>query len=210
MRVKKISIIYLLTALILLTGCVGKEVETLSYIEAEGLKEQVKSLEEQIKYLEEENDSLETRYWNLYRDQDLLIEFSKEAVNQLNSDKRDKLAKEQFTYEIKINGVHVAEKETQISEQEFNIILSEEQTVSSTLIHGLNGDISGNYRDHMKIVGIEPQNITFPDGTVVTAVVYEFKDIPDGTEFQIELTDDLRDRIGLSSNTIRVTTRIKN
>lgn len=202
----KISIMYLLTVLILLAGCAAKEIDTSADTEVEELREQVKFLEEKIKSIEEENDELETRYWNLYKNQDSLIEFSKEAVNQLNSDEKEKLAKEQFTYEIEINGVHVTENEIKINEQEFNIVLSEEQTVPSMLIHGFDGDISGNYREHMKIVGVEPKSITSLDGTVVTAIVYEFKDIPDGAEFTIELTDELRDRIGLSSNTIRVFT----
>lgn len=76
----------------------------------------------------------------------------------------------------------------------------------STIISELSekGSINGNYEDHLKIVGIEPTDIGGTDGTVVTAFIYEFKDVAENTDFKLELSNELKERLDLSINVINI------
>ena len=64
--------------------------------------------------------------------------------------------------------------------------------------------LSGDRQDHLKIVDIEPTNITWTDGTIVTALIYEFVDVPKNTNFKLQLTDELKEILGLNNSIINI------
>lgn len=66
------------------------------------------------------------------------------------------------------------------------------------------GKISGEYIEHLVFKGIEPTKNKRLDGTVVTSFVYEFEDLEPNSTVIIEITDELKERLELKTNTIRV------
>ena len=47
-------------------------------------------------------------------------------------------------------------------------------------------------------------NIESTDGTLVTGFIYEFTDVPKNTNFKLELSKELRERLALSNSIINI------
>lgn len=203
---KKFITVYLLIVLVLVSGC-SKETFNKKETEKSESKDQMEIYENKIKQLEEQNNEYEARNKTLGEEVDSYQEFIKEAINYIDEDKISAIAKNEFSYSIEVDGKPITDsKDIQINKGEFEILFSQKQSMLSTIISELSekGSINGNYEDHLKIVGIEPTDIGGTDGTVVTAFIYEFKDVAENTDFKLELSNELKERLDLSINVINI------
>lgn len=111
-----------------------------------------------------------------------------------------------YKYRIEIDEKTITNGDIEVYNRDFKIIFAEHlnEELSSTRSLDDKESLSGDRQDHLKIVGIEPTNITWTDGTIVTALVYEFENVPGNTNFKLELTDELKEIIGLNNTIINV------
>lgn len=163
--------------------------------------------EREIQQLKEKNNECEIRNKSLEEEASYYKEFIEEAIKNLDDDEVSKLAEKQWTYKIELAGKTIVDdKEIEIDKRDFEIVFSEEQSLISSTINELfeKGVIDGEYQDHLKIIGIEPMDIGSTDGTLVTGFIYKFKDVPKNTNFKLELSKELRERLGLSNSIINI------
>lgn len=163
--------------------------------------------EKEIQQLKEKNNEYEIRNKSLEEEASYYKEFIEEAIKDLDEDEVSKLAEKQWTYRIELAGKTIVDhKEIEIDKRDFEIVFSEEQSLISSIINELfeKGIIEGEYQDHLKIIGIEPMNIERTDGTLVTGFIYKFKDVPKNTNFKLELSKELRERLGLNNSIINI------
>ena len=116
-------------------------------------------------------------------------------------------AQNEWEYGIEIDDKSISSNEPiEVHNSNFKIIYSARNSILASTQEEIFklGQMSGEYRDHLNIVGIEPSNVYTTDGTVVTAFVYEFEDVEKGTKFKLELSDELRNRLGLEAETINI------
>lgn len=109
-----------------------------------------------------------------------------------------------YKYNIEVDGnLIVDDKDIEINKSDFEIILLE--NINSSLKE-LNEEesLGAEYLNHLKIIDIEPADIARTDGTIVTAFIYKFEDVAHGTNFKLELSDELKEKIGIKDNIINI------
>jgi beta-lactamase regulating signal transducer with metallopeptidase domain len=113
-----------------------------------------------------------------------------------------------YKYSIEIDGKPIADEDIIINRKDFKIIFAENlnEKLSSTNSLDDREILSGQRQDHLKIIGIEPTNISWTDGTIVTALIYEFEDIPENTNFKIQLSDELKEKLSIKNSIININT----
>ncbi|WP_130808124.1 hypothetical protein [Senegalia massiliensis] len=134
-----------------------------------------------------------------------------ENKNEEYEKNQKELAKGLFRYELSIGDEEILNSEITTDKKEFSIILSERYPNITTQNEKLNeiiksGKISGNhYNEHIKSLTPKPNEETMTDGTIVTAFHYIYKDLKVGDTIKIEITDQLKERLGFNSNTVEIT-----
>jgi hypothetical protein len=161
------------------------------------LTEKIENNKVTIKSLEEERDY----YKNLI----------KKLTDRLSEKELVTLAKEEWKYKLKVDGKPIENiSDVSINKSNFEIILSESQPAYPILSEEISnkGKISGeSYREHIKFTDVKPAEIGGTDGTVNTAAIFKFVDVPNNTTVKIELSKELQSRLGLDSNIIRITVK---
>ncbi|MBS4536437.1 hypothetical protein GOQ29_12490 [Clostridium sp. D2Q-14] len=88
------------------------------------------------------------------------------------------VARNEWKYQIEVDEKPIPPNgKVEINKDNFKIVYSVESSLLSSIQKELSskGPFSGDYFDHLTVVGIEANNIGRTDGTVVTAFVYELK-----------------------------------
>jgi PBP1b-binding outer membrane lipoprotein LpoB len=166
----------------------------------------------------EENDDLVEKLKRSVIDQKQLEEerdYYKAAISKLTSKLSEaemlSLAKEQWKYKLKIDG-QLIENQTEIiiNKNSFMVSLSQEQApyeiVPAEIFN--KGKISGEtYREHIKFINVQPNLISGTDGTVITSQTFSFENIPKDTNIKLEITQELKNRLGLNTNIINIRIR---
>lgn len=212
MKKRLLLILIILLLLILsITGCknqtnVGQEQENKN-VEIEELQNKIKEYEENIEKLEDKNKDFQL---SLEHSEEIRNEYKKfidRAIEYLDNDVLLELARGGWIYQIEVDDNPIDNNgNIEVNKANFKIIYSTKMS-SLASIHGeifRRGEISGEDFDHLKIVGIEPNNIDRTDGTIVGAFIYEFEDLPKNTRFKLEISDELRERLDLESNIINI------
>ena len=111
-----------------------------------------------------------------------------------------------YKYSIEIDERPIADEDIEINKEKFKIVFAENlnEELSSTSFLDNKEMLSGDRQDHLKIIGLEPTNTTWTDGTVVTALIYEFENVPQNTNFKLELSDELKEKLDLDNSLIYV------
>lgn len=206
-----LTLLILLLLILTITGCksqtsVGQEQENKNE-EIEELQNKIKRYEENIKDLEEKNKDYQLSLKHSGEIRDEYENFIDRAIEYLDKDSLLKLARSEWVYQIEVDDNPIDnDGNIEVNKASFKIIYSTKMSSLASIHGGIfsKGEISGEDFDHLKIVGIEPSNIDRTDGTVVGAFIYEFEDIPKNTSFKLEISDELRERLGLKSNTINI------
>lgn len=111
-----------------------------------------------------------------------------------------------YKYSIEVDGKLITDKDLEVNKRDFKIVFTENLNEEFANTNSLDEEesLKGDRQDHVKIIGIEPTNITWTDGTIVTALIYEFENVPKNTNFELELTDELKEKIGLRDSIINI------
>lgn len=143
---------------------------------------------------------------NQNTDQNDEIEESGEGKILEGDESEDKDNEWSYKYSIEIDGTPITDEDIEINKEDFKIVFAENlnEELSSTSSLDDKKMLSGDRQDHLKIIDIEPTNTTWTDGTIVTALIYEFENVPENTNFQLELTDELKETLGLNNSIINV------
>ena len=207
-----------------LTGCTNSSGEDVNK-ELTKLQEEIDKYELEIaelnkvyeEIINDNNEEIEQLFEEI-EDQKLLVKnykeelasyqnFIEKAMKYLDENELKKLAKSEFNYKIEIDGNPIPSNgEIEIEKNNFEVAFIEEASSLITLQSELYllGKISGEYIEHLVFKGIEPTKNKRLDGTVVTSFVYEFEDLEPNSTVIIEITDELKERLELKTNTIRV------
>lgn len=194
MKINKAIIPLLFVVLSLaLIGCSNQTNTGAKDLEIKALQEKINGYELDIKNLNEQREG--------YKD---IIDSS---IPYMNKEDFIKLAQNEWSYGIEVNGKSIQpDGIAKIDVVDLKIILSERQTVLSSTVGEIfkAGKISGNFYDHLTIIGQQPSNTSIIDGTTAQGMVYEFTDMQKGTIVKLELSDELRERLDLKTNIISV------
>ncbi|MBS4535111.1 hypothetical protein GOQ29_05695 [Clostridium sp. D2Q-14] len=215
---KKIFIFISILLILTLTGCanqtsVGGEAENKN-VETQELQseikkyeEDIKKLEEDIKKLEEKNDDYKLEIKQLEKEKNEYNDFIDKTIKYLDEDALLEIARSEWKYQIEVDEKPIPlNGKVEINKDTFKIVYSVESSLLSNVQEELfsKGPMSGDFIDHLKVVGIKPNNIGRTDGTVITAFVYEFESLPKNTNFKLEISDELKERLDLETNTINI------
>ncbi|WP_182201274.1 hypothetical protein [Paraliobacillus salinarum] len=193
--------IYFCLVIVLLTvsGCTNQ-----STSETEKLQDQLKEHEQEMISIKEE---YELHVNNIEEEKDAYKAFIAKSTDYLEENELLELAKSEWHYNIEINDDLVpANGKVEINKNDFKIIYSEKQASHQILPSEIymQGAINGDYFEHLVIKGVEPEHIRRTDGTIVTAFIYEFKNVPSDTTIELEVSDELKDRLRLATNLINI------
>lgn len=165
----------------------------------------------QINKLEVENEKLQDTINSIQTDFNYKkeeAEYYKQLIDDFIKDYSDaqlkNLAIKLWDYKLEINGVFVPTNGiVEIQENTIEISLIESQSVYPILPTEIymQGQISGNYIDHLKMTS-NPSDIYATDGTVVTAIHHKFVDVEKDSTISFAVSEELRKRLGLETNQI--------
>lgn len=213
----------LLLFLISLLGC-GKvdSINSSAELEMESkistLKEMIETKEKEIDSLEESLCKAETRIRFLEKELECYKDFAEFSMDIIDEEILKEYALTLWDYSLFIrkNPLDNWEPfplhgEAEIASSEFQILLKEEQAPYPVLPVEIfnSGRISeigeyGHFFEHLEIISSFPYELQGAAGTVVDTAIYEFKDVPKGTEIEITVTPELQERIGLETAKLRV------
>lgn len=129
----------------------------------------------------------------------ILSDMSEEDLNQY--------AEDLWEYSIKVNGTSLPpDGVIEVKEPDIEITFVEKQPSYVFIPNDLfyEAKISGNYYEHIKSFDPEPDLINSSDGTIVTAIHYHYQDIESGKVITLSITDELKERLGIESNEIKI------
>jgi beta-lactamase regulating signal transducer with metallopeptidase domain len=64
--------------------------------------------------------------------------------------------------------------------------------------------VKGLYNEHLKILSSIPYEMQGAAGTVIDTTIYSFKDVPKGSIVELNITPDLKTRLGLNTTNIKI------
>jgi len=167
----------------------------------------------QINKLKVQNEELQATLNNIQTDLNYKKEESKyykqlidDLISDYSDDQLKDLAMELWDYKLKINGVSVPTNGiVEIQENTIEISLLQSQSAYSILPPDiyLQGQISGDYIDHLKMTS-NPSETYVTDGTVVTAIHHKFVDVEKDSTISFTVSEELKKRLGLKTNQITI------
>ena len=196
--VKKAIISGIVFSSILLVGC--SDVQN----EEQG---QAQSLVNEVEIDTNEIESLQTQNQFLNEQNQHLVTTIKQVIDNLSDEEMLELSRNQFLYELQINGESIPKNgQITISAGDVEILLSELGLGYDFLPDEWleKGKISGNYIDHLLNFDTTNWQPIGTDGTVNTAQGYQSADIKAGQQYTFNITDELRERLKIDTNLIQI------
>ena len=129
------------------------------------------------------------------------------VLNSLDEDKKQEIAESRFQYKIKVNEESIPKDGmVKVSKGTFKVTISEELLTNIAFPPNFpEGDLSGeHYSKHMVFVGQDESEVESYDGTMITAVEYTFEEGYSFDSLEIQITDDLKERLSLETNIIKI------
>lgn len=163
------------------------------------------------------NNNLELKNNYLVEERDYYRKFIDSYLSNLSEDELIQIALKEWSYLLYIENIENAGNKVVIPENgivnldvsNFRIVLVERQPMFPIIKNYMDIFMKGsidNYRSHIKL--LNDDKLTWDesgsDGTVVTSKVYEITDLEKGTTVEFEITDILKSRLKLNTNTIKV------
>lgn len=167
----------------------------------------------QINKLELQNEELQSALNSMetdlnYKNEE--AEYYKKLINDLIKDYSDTqlkdLAIQLWDYKLEINGVSVPTNGiVEIQENTIEISLIESQSAYPILPNEIymQGQINGNYIDHLKMTS-NPSETYVTDGTVVTAIHHKFVDVEKDSTISFTVSEELKKRLELETTQITI------
>lgn len=116
------------------------------------------------------------------------------------------IAKMQWHYSLKIDDKKVSGNTVEVDKTDFQVDLSEGHDALPLVPMDVfnNGRISGDTKEHIKFSNYKPSDMMEPAGGNVWGYVYEFKNVPHGTNIEMKISKELQERIGVNNNIINI------
>lgn len=138
---------------------------------------------------------------------DYFKQFSQDALLYLSDKELQELAKKQWDYRLEVNDQQMPKDgKMEIQENTIEISLSQKQSTFNALPDEIfsKGAISGRYEKHIQDFKPAPTETNWTDGTVVTAIHFQYLEVKSGTIISFSITDELKERLGLDTNVISI------
>lgn len=115
------------------------------------------------------------------------------------------IAQKQWHYELRLDDKTIMSSIIETDKTDFKVILAEGHDTSPLVPIDVfnNGKVSGETKDHIKFNNYIPIK-DGTAGTVVWSFVYEFKNVPHGTNIEVKISKELQARIGINSDIINI------
>lgn len=201
----RLKVILLTGLCLLLTGCgqisqVDEDLAEKDRTIAQ-LENRIDQLETQIKQLEDELDGLEN-----YRSS--TESFIRSSISVLPSESLNAMAQLDWSYEILINESPLPEDNTVLlSDRSFTFTISERKNPDSILPVDISemGKISGSiFSNHIQFPTTMPSDVLGDDTNLVSSATYVFEELEPGSTLQFEFSQELQQRLGISTNVLNV------
>lgn len=208
----------LLSAGLLLSGC-SEETAAENNKEADVSAKLLKEQEVEITELQQEKEELQGALEEL----ELNIEAKTSAdeteyylglatglIDQMSEEEKEEFAQDLWEYELTVGGQPVdADGKVETAAGGVEIALAQRQPPYLVLPYDQfeAAKISGDYLDHIVSMKPEPSELSGLDGTIVTAGLYIYHDLKSGESVSIEITEELKERLGLDTIKIEVTAK---
>lgn len=134
------------------------------------------------------------------------IELINSFTKNLPYEQQLSIAQKQWHYSLRIDDVQITEGMVETDKTSFSITLSEGHDVLPLVPVGVfnKGKISGNTKDHIKFNSCKPSDMMEPAGGSVWGFAYMFNNVPHGTKVEVEISKELQERLGISTNIINI------
>lgn len=206
----------LLSAGLLLSGC-SEETEAETNKEAEASAKLLKEQKVEITELQQEKaelqGALEELELNLEAktsadETEYYLGLAKGLIDQMSKEEKEEFAQDLWEYELAVDGQPVdADGKVETAGGAVEITLAQRQPPYLALPYDQfeAAKISGDYLDHIVSMNPEPSELSGLDGTIVTAGLYIYHDLKSGESISLEITEELKERLGLDTVKIEVT-----
>ena len=208
MKRKNMMIICLLSML-LITGCSGSDKESPSQVTepdsgAAVLESSTDGTVERLEgKIQERNGQIEV----LEGLNEEYYEFIESTLKNLDEEELRDLAQSLYRYTLTINEeIYEAGDEVELPEGPVEVKVISEMLFQINLplkLYEL-GSLPGFVDDHISFKDQEPENLEVTDGTVVQAYIYTFGEEKPLENLEIDLSEELRDRLGLDTDVIEI------
>lgn len=175
---------------------------TMDEVESEPNKEQ-----QRISELTSEIASLQARSEYINEEKQYFATVIKEVIDDFTEEEMLEFSRNQIIYDLTVNGDSIPKSgQVTIPTGDVKILLTERvrgyDFLPSEWIE--RGRISENYID--QILNFDTENWTplMTDGTVVTGQGYQATNVKAGERFSFNITDELKERLNLDTNTIQI------
>lgn len=184
-------------------------------------EEKIKQLEYEIAKLREELASKELDIGYLKEERDYYRKFIDEMLEKLTEKEIIDILEREWWYTLKVK--HQGEKgeyvyvefpkdgKITINKTDFDLVLSE-HTVPFSILEGnykkygylLDQVLLRPLPEQIKIKNYDNYEMTGASGTVVDSTIYIFKGVPEGTEIEIEISEELRRKLGMDGKILLI------
>ncbi|MGE7922412.1 hypothetical protein ACQKND_04400 [Viridibacillus arvi] len=152
-----------------------------------------------------ESLQMQTEYMNVQNQ--YLVSVIKQTMKNFSNEEMLEFSKNQFVYELQVNGESIPKNgRLAIPQGDVEILLLEKGMGYDFLPPKWleKGRLSGDYIDH--ILNFDTTNWTpmGTDGTVATAQGYKTTNMKAGERVSLNITDDLKERLNLATNKIQI------
>ncbi|NTW72984.1 MAG: hypothetical protein HGA49_12180 [Eubacteriaceae bacterium] len=199
---RKIIIIMIISAILLISGCSNQDV-----LEEESTKKdaKIKALEKKITQLEEKNTLLEEEL-------DYDGKFIETMTGRILEADLITLAQSEWSYSLKVNDKAVpADGIVFVESNTFDFTAAEVQNAYIALPAELHekGKISGSlFSNHIKFLDSKPSDTSGSNEDKLASATYVFKELADGNEINLEISAELQQRLGMTTNVIKVIVKL--
>ncbi|MCA0972316.1 hypothetical protein LCM20_17040 [Halobacillus litoralis] len=186
---------------IILSGCTSQS-------EAKPLKnEQITQLEKQREQMRETLRQQKLEIEQLEEQVQAYEKLTSDALNFLETDEAVSLLKQQFTYTITVNGESIPPNgEMNIESGDVEIVLSSRQPSFSIPDKWREKvELKGGLFDHISNLKPSADSRSGKDGTLNVDRSLVFSDMSPGTTIEFDITNELKERLKVSTNSIRLT-----
>ncbi len=168
---------------------------------------QMQTLEEEVEMDTNEIESLQVQNQYLNEQNQHLVTSVKQAIGHLTDEEMLEFSRNQFVYELQVNGEAIPKNgQVTISPGDVEILLAEMGLGYDFLLDEWSekGKISGNYIDHL--LNFDSTNWTpiGTDGTVNTAQGYQATALTAGQHYSFNITDELKERLKMDTTLIQI------
>lgn len=199
-----------------------EEIERLKNI-INSKEEEISKLKSELQFLKERISSKDSQLQRLGEETDYYRKFIDSILTKMTEDELIEIAERELWYTL---GVFVGTKEqskgdyidipkngkVEVNDSNFMITLAERQTMDKIISPQCYPDVYKkvrihNFNEHLKINNYSNYEIQPASGVIVDAYSYFFEDVPEGTIIDIEITEELKKRLGLETKLIKLSVK---